>query len=389
MTRISWGLLAITPAAACAGNSGGPDAGTDGGFADASVVVVPPTHVVDESRDLGLLFTMRALPNDDPENVQSVIEITAYDTDSGDLAWSDREEFWGEFLWASSRPDSQTGDVQVLLRAVNSPPDRPTSRSDYDPRRGALVDGVEVEIDAYQDPLDFGQFIVRSRPQAGSWDMRVFGREVVDRYMYERYGVDPGRGVPDIGPRTIVWSTRRGPGGTLMLDAARYAAPEAQTFPADGGVQTLFVEQRIEGVFDVFLVEPSTANVVGVGERRPPEVPRLTDGRELAHLVDRRGRVYYRNDDHVTREPLYRAGIDGSVEEITLDWGDALECVLTRIVDVGPEGHVLTRQRPGPGLRGPVDGAVCLFAPDGSLVLTLPPDPERAWVGFSDPVQWY
>jgi hypothetical protein len=91
----------------------------------------------------------------------------------------------------------------------------------------------------------------------------------------------------------------------------------------------------------------------------------------------------------VTREPIYRAGIDGTVEEITLDWGDTLDCVLTRIVDFGPQGHILARQRPGPALAGPVDGAVCLFGPDGSLVLALPPDPERAWVGFSDPVQWY
>jgi hypothetical protein len=65
-----------------------------------------------------------------------------------------------------------------------------------------------------------------------------------------------------------------------MLDAARYLAPEAQTSPADGGVETLFVEQRIEGVFDVFLVEPSTGNLLGVGERRPPG-RRKTHGRSL------------------------------------------------------------------------------------------------------------
>jgi hypothetical protein len=58
--------LAMAFVAACDGTSGGPDAGTDGGFGDAALVVVPPTHIVDESRDVGLLLTMRPLPNDDP-----------------------------------------------------------------------------------------------------------------------------------------------------------------------------------------------------------------------------------------------------------------------------------------------------------------------------------
>jgi hypothetical protein len=71
-----WLTLALMLVAGCDGNSGGPDAGTDGGFADAALVVVPPTYVVGESRDLGLLLTMRALPNDDPES-----------------AWSGRGEF--------------------------------------------------------------------------------------------------------------------------------------------------------------------------------------------------------------------------------------------------------------------------------------------------------
>lgn len=56
---------------------------------------------------------------------------------------------------------------------------------------------------------------------------------------------------------------------------------------------------------------------------------------------------------------------------------------------VGP-AHILTRQRPARlGGADRSNDAVCVFAPDGSLVLALPPDPERAWVGFSDPVQWY
>jgi hypothetical protein len=101
--------LSIALIAACEGTSGGPDAGADGGFGDAALVVVPPTHIVDESRDLGLLLTMRALPNDDPKDVPSVIEIAAYDTHRGDLVWSDREEIWGTFVFAASRPVRDRG----------------------------------------------------------------------------------------------------------------------------------------------------------------------------------------------------------------------------------------------------------------------------------------
>lgn len=378
--RMSCVLVAVTLTAACDGTSGGPDGGTDGGFRDAALAVVPPTRVVDESRDVGLLLTMRPLPNDNPRRVQSAVDVSAYDVNTGELVWSEREEFWGEFLWASSRPDADSGRVGIQTRI----PDGPPMRVDYDPRGRAMVEVSETSASYYPDPLDFGEFIVRPREQVGHAATRVFDRDRVEPFTF-----DPGPVVADIGPRTMVWRYARGPGGTLMLDARRYSPPEAQTFPADGGVETLFVEQRIEGVFDVFLVEPSTGNLLGVGERRPPDVERLTDGRLDANLIDRRGARYYRNDDHVTREPIHRAGIDGTVEELTLDWGDTLDCVLTRIVDVGPEGHILARQRPGPALAGPVDGAVCLFAPDGSLVLALPPDPERAWVGFSDPVQWY
>ncbi|MBX7197296.1 MAG: hypothetical protein K1X94_34920, partial [Sandaracinaceae bacterium] len=276
-------MVAVTLTAACDGTSGGPDGGTDGGFGDAALVVEPPTRIVDESRDLGLLLTMRALPNDDPTHVPSVIEISAYDTSTGALAWSDREEMRAPFVFAASRPDPHTGYVGIQ-RNVEIFVSRPPVRIDYDPRGQVLVDASRTSVDAYPDPLDFGEFIVQPHEQAGQAAMRVFGRERVEPFTF-----DPGPVVADIGPRTMVWRYTRGPGGTLMLDARRYSAPEAQNFPADGGVETLFVEQRIEGVFDVFLVEPSTGNLLGVGERRPPDVERLTDGRLDANLIDRRG----------------------------------------------------------------------------------------------------
>lgn len=181
-----------------------------------------------------------------------------------------------------------------------------------------------------------------------------------------------------------------------MLDVYRYGPPELrEAVEAWNGAPVEWVEHYVGGVYDVFLVEPETGIVVGTGDGLVPTVPtgRLRNLDELTpypyqSLVDRAGRTYLTvgGDDTVSRQTIYRTGFDGTVEEIVLDWGDATECLLTRIVAVGPEGHLLTRQRPEE--PSPVS-IVCLFAPDGSFVLSLPPDPDRRWIGFSDPVQWY
>ena len=103
-------------------------------------MVVPPTHIVDESRDVGLLLTIRPLPNDDPRRVPSAMDVSAYDVNTGEMVWSERQEFSGEFLWATSRPDADSGRIGIQTRI----PDLRVMRVDYDPRGRAMVEVSET-----------------------------------------------------------------------------------------------------------------------------------------------------------------------------------------------------------------------------------------------------
>jgi len=76
---------------ACVGGGGASDAGIDGGFLDARVVIVAPTYIVDESGDLGLLLSVRALPPPAEGVDLEELEVTAYDDVTGEQVWVDRE----------------------------------------------------------------------------------------------------------------------------------------------------------------------------------------------------------------------------------------------------------------------------------------------------------
>jgi hypothetical protein len=381
--------------AGCVGGAGS-DAGTDGGFLDTPVTVVAPTHVVDESGDLGLLLTLRVdpWPTMPAEWVfLETLEVTAYDDATGAVAWTDREVFpeRQELVWPMGRPDPRTGVLEIQTEVHRTA----GVRLDYDPRSQSWVEPMDVGTVTLPYTLDFGAFEVRRGECGGSgFSTRIYGRDRVEPFCYE-----PGTIRPPIGPRTGVAGMNRGPAGTLMLDALRYGPPEQRLrevshVQPDGTLRTEsiheFVEHRIDGVRDVFLVEVETGAVVGVGERLLPEgVDPLTLGLldEGRYATDRQGRIHFIRERAVTRAPIFRAAIDGSVDEVTLDWGDATECLLTDLYDVGPQGHILTLQRAWRDYHP--TGIVCLFAPDGSHVLSLPADPQRVWVGFSDPVQWY
>jgi hypothetical protein len=381
------------------GCEGGLDPSTvDGGFPDALVVVVPPTREVDESGDLGLILSVRFVPGERRGDLTllSQVEFTAYDDETGDITFSQVEGSPDPRALTDGYvglPDPQSGVLELWFYD----PDHSFVRANFDAHVESWVEVEDPSTSTYSSSLDFGAFCVmpcdREDEPLGALETRIYGRTEVWRFCYQ-----PGSTYPPIDPRTSVWGMWRGPRGTLALEASRYTPPElvqndlGRWDPERGGWVSNyvleFVEHRVEGVRDIFLVEPETGDVVGLGERRLPEAPILFVRDELDRIAlsDRLGRVLFRDDAAVSREPIYRAGLDGTIDEVTLDWGDATECLLTSIVEIGPRGHLITQQRPRE-LRP--TGVVCVFDPDGSLVLSLPPDPDRAWVGFSDPVQWY
>lgn len=365
---------------ACVG--GGVPSGLDGGFADAPVVAVPPTQVFDETGDLGLVIAVRVVPPPSEGADLVELELVAYDDTTGEQAWVDRMELAPGLASVEDvgQIDPRDGRIEMELTGR-----RGRTRLDYDARTQTWAYGPDRDLVPLFDELDFGAFhVMRQDLTASEEDERR-----IPPPLFEPFSYTPGFLRPLIGPRTSVSRLYRGPGSTLMLDALRYGPPEVRE---RNGMLEHF-ERRLDGVLDVFLVEVATGAVVGVGERRPPAgtTPLYVGPRIQQHrAVDRAGRVYYRDDAQVSADPIQRAGIDGGVDAITLDWGEHAECLDTRIFAVGPEGHLLTRERPDDRFpSGPPDGGVCLFAPDGSLVLSLPADPDRAWIGFSDPIQWY
>jgi hypothetical protein len=259
------------------------DAGTDGGFPDTPVVLVEPTHVVEEGEDLGLLLALRL----DPwpmtlDDYLETLEVEAYDATTGELAWTDREEIpWGHLGLdvAVGTADPRTGVIEMRMRRRET-----DARFDYDPRSEAWVTPIDEDLwGVGYDPLDFGAFDVRRACGSTAFSERIFGRDSVESFCYQ-----PGPIRPPIGPRTVVGTLTRGPGGTLVLDAIRYGPPEQRlreiSHPEpDGSLRSEYVreffERRIDGVRDVFVVEVETGGVAALGERHaPPGVDHLRLG---------------------------------------------------------------------------------------------------------------
>jgi hypothetical protein len=367
----------------CGGVSTSLDTGLDGGFPDAPIVPVPPTYLVDESGDLGLLLAVRVAPLPADGVDLEELEVSAYDDTTATPAWVDHEPLPPSLrsVVGVGQLDPRGGIVELELRHAGGY----LVRLDYDPRSEALVRRGDPELTPLFEELDFGAFRVRRQDiLTRQDDERVLHDGAVEPFYYS-----PSSGVPMLGRWTIVSELRHGPGASLMLDALRYGPPDARV---RNGV-TEFFQRRVEGVRDVYLIEVATTAVVGLGERRLPEgvTPLYVGPRIERHqVVDRAGRVYFRSTAEVSDEPIRRAGIHANMDEVTLDWGEHEECLDTRIFAIGPAGHVLTRQRPDDRFpNADPDGVVCLFAPDGALVLALPAEPGRVWVGFSDPVQWF
>jgi hypothetical protein len=140
----------------CSGVAG-PDAGVDGGFADAPVVIQAPSRVIDESRDLGLLLEVRVPPEmrfGDP--VYPVLEVTARDADNGDVTWLDREPLPTDRIEELyfRPPDPTFGTFSVRMRTDGEYP-----VLEYDPRSESLIEPVGGGLT--EVPLDFGTFLRR------------------------------------------------------------------------------------------------------------------------------------------------------------------------------------------------------------------------------------
>ncbi len=359
-----------------------PSLDIDGGFPDAQVVVVPPTRVADNGRDEHLFLSIGFTPATD---VPGRFDVTAYDPRTGMVQWT------------------QSFDLPFLPETVSR------VSNTVDPRDGSLAFSVEgeygaewslsldvrartvasVELPWLDDGLtasDVGWLRVHEGPRIH--DQILLRADQITRFEYvyqPNLLVDEVIVQPEI-PYLSMTRWHRGSARTLVVDGIGFGEPVLQR---DGfGDPAFFVFSIEDGTYDVYVLEPETGALVGTGRRVPPPgVAALTNGVRM-QLVDRDGRRYYRDGDYVNADPIYRAGMDGTTDEVVLHWGDAGSCLLTRIVAVGPEGHILSRQRPEPGWPMAPDGVICLFGPDGELVLSLPADPQRVWAGFSDPIQW-